>query len=250
MTGYRRYWNFHSSGVVKCEDHRRYRCKFNFAAAKRIVVKLLQFPDLKNEERDLFTTKGNMSYVWSFVWTCETDLPRLVSRVVNIWLYRNNKLELEIKLSLPFPNLYRYLLTPYYTRKAPMIGQSYQRKINWTEFISLPQLFHVICSWLPKRSWRNPRMISFRRKAKTNGYLETMHSKMKVIIKLNAVAEGVSLRMMQQQERGRGKEVMVYTVVHHCQHQQQKQITIEISRIVSLGAWLNCGNLIPSLSQL
>ena len=231
MTGYRRYWNFHSSGVVKCEDHCRYRCKFNFAAAKRIVVKLWQFPDLKKEERDLFTTKGNMSYVWYFVWTCETDLPRLVSRIVNIWLHRNNKLELEIKLSLPFPNLYRSLLTPYYTWKAPMIGQRYQRKINWTEFISLPQLFHLICSWLPKRSWRNPRMIPFRRKAKTNGYLETMHSKMKVTIKLNAVAECVSLRMMQQQERGRGKEVMVYTVVHHCQHQ-------------------NCGNLIPSLSQL
>lgn len=134
---------------------------------------------LENEERDLFTTKGNMSYVWYFVWTCETDLPRLVSRVVNIWLYRNNKLELEIKLSLPFPNLYRYLLTPYYTWKAPMIGQSYQRKINWTEFISLPQLFHVICSWLPKRSWRNPRMIPFRRKAKTNGYLEPCTPKWK-----------------------------------------------------------------------
>ena len=79
-------------------------------------------------------------------------------------------------------------------------------------------------------------MIPFRRKAKANGYLETMHSKMKVIIKLNAVAESVSVRMMQQQERGKEKEVMVYTVVHHCQHQQQKQITIEISRIVSLGA--------------
>lgn len=79
-------------------------------------------------------------------------------------------------------------------------------------------------------------MIPFRRKAKANGYLETMHSKMKVIIKLNAVAESVSVRLMQQQERGKEKEVMVYTVVHHCQHQQQKQITIEISRIVSLGA--------------
>lgn len=79
-------------------------------------------------------------------------------------------------------------------------------------------------------------MIPFRRKAKANGYLETMHSKMKVIIKLNAVAESVSVRMMQQQERGKEKEVMVYTVVHHCQHQQQKQIIIEISRIVSLGA--------------
>lgn len=79
-------------------------------------------------------------------------------------------------------------------------------------------------------------MIPFRRKAKTNGYLETMHSKMKVIIKLNVVAESVSVRMMQQQERGKEKEVTVYTVVHHCQHQQQKQITIEISRIVSLGA--------------
>lgn len=44
---------------------------------------------------------------------------------------------------------------------------------------------------------------------------------------------------MQQQERGREKEVMVYTAVHHCQHQQQKQrITNEISRTVSLGAWL------------
>ena len=79
-------------------------------------------------------------------------------------------------------------------------------------------------------------MIPFRRKAKANGYLETMYSKMKVIIKLNAVAESVSVRMMQQQERGKEKEVMVYTVVYHCQHQQQKQITIKISRIVSLGA--------------
>ena len=63
---------------------------------------------------------------------------------------------------------------------------------------------------------------------------------MKVIIKLNVVAERVSVRMMQQQERGSEKEVMVYTVVRHCQHQQQKQITIEIPAKISYRLSVKC----------
>ena len=63
---------------------------------KKIVVKRTQFPVLKYKERDIVTTKGNMSYIWSFVWICETELPRLVSRILN------NKFGLEIKLSIAF----------------------------------------------------------------------------------------------------------------------------------------------------